>query len=48
MNPPSIHDIRRRYGDVVREGPSTVSFGEREPIKDIYVPGNAWNKACAR
>ena len=47
MNLPPILDVRWKYGDTVREGPNTISFGGREAIKDIYGPGTVWVKTCA-
>ena len=47
MNRPAMLDVHRKYGDIVRVGPNTISFGKTEAIKDIYGPGKAWNKVCA-
>lgn len=47
MNQPPMLDIHQKYGDIVRIGPNTISFGKPEAIKDIYGPGKTWNKVCA-
>ena len=44
MNRPPMLDLHEKYGEIVRVGPNTLSFGHPEAIKDIYGAGKAWDK----
>ena len=44
MHRPPMLDLHEKYGDIVRVGPNTLSFGYPEAIKDIYGAGKAWDK----
>ena len=46
MNRPPMLDLHEEYGDIVRIGPNTLSFGCPEAIKDIYGAGKAWDKVA--
>lgn len=43
----TIHELHKKYGDVVRIGPRELSFSTRQAMRDIYGANNKFIKAPA-